>query len=133
MQKKPSTVRNAYALFTLCNPELIRPFISRIPSHEIVAAKLITSTHNHTASVCINSIEDEQYKFNLDLESRTYQSKGDWIWVKQIDIYFPNTALLNINIDPRVIDLPYKNNNICAHWLFKNVTQELYRALDYYL
>jgi len=133
MQKNHNTVRNTYALFTLCNPELVKPFISRIPNHEIVAAKLITSTHNHAASIRISSIEDEQHEFNLDLESRTYQSKGDWIWVKQIDIYFPNTALFNINIKPRVIDLPYINNSICAHWLFKNVAQELNQALDYHL
>ncbi len=133
MQKTNSRLRNTYALFTLCNPELIEPFSSRIPNHEIVAAKLITSTHNHAASVCINSIEDEQYQFKLDLESRTYLSKGDWIWVKQIEIYFPNTVLLNINIKPRVIDLPYINNNICAHWLFKNVADELSQMLDCYL
>lgn len=133
MQKNYINLRNIYALFALSNPEILEPFKARIPEHEIVAARLISCAHHLDASIRIKNIDDEQSKFKLDLESRIYQSKGNWIWVEQLDIYFPETILLTISISPRVLDLPYTNNNICAHWLFRNIAQELNKLLNTYL
>ena len=125
--------RNIYALFSLCNPELIEHFKTHIPNSDMVAAKLIANKHKHDATVCIYNIDNKKYWFELDLETRVYASKGNWIWVKQIDVHFPSEHLLSISIKPRIMDLPYTNKNICAHWLFKNTTHELKNFFDDYI
>ena len=126
-------MRNIYALLSLSNPELIASYKDRIKDHEIVAAKLIATTHSNCGSVEITNIDNKQYLFNLDLMTRVYQSKGNWIWVKQVNVVFPESLLFSLSINPRVIDMPYSSNQICAHWLFKNFTLELNQFLDCYL
>ena len=133
MENKLSQITNLYALFSLSNPELINAFRNRIVSHEMVAAKLVAATYFSSGTVCITTIEKKQYHFPLDLISRTYQSKGNWIWIAQIDISFPSEPLITLAIDPRVIDIPYIGNKVCAHWLFKDVSIELSEQLNNYL
>ncbi len=133
MQNSESHLRNIYAFFSLCNPELLVTINPGIPESDLVAAKLITSLHKDEAKICINTIEDNHYQFDLDLSSRIYQSKGNWIWVKEIEVQFPKEYLFDLTLNPRVIDLPYSNKCLCAHWLFKNMTEELTQLLDNYL
>ena len=125
--------RNIYALFSMCNPELLEQYKTRFSNSDKVAARLIANKHKFDASVCVRNIENQKHWFKLDLATKIYRSKGDWIWVKQIDIHFPKESLICINFNPRVLDLPYINNNICAHWLFKTISQELSEQLDVYL
>jgi len=133
MESKLSEVINLYALFSLSNPELINAFRNRIVNHEKVAAKLVATTHYSSGAVSITTIENKQYHFPLDLTSRTYHSKCNWIWVAQIDISFPSEQLITLSIDPRVIDIPYIGSKVCAHWLFKDVYTELSEQLNNYL
>jgi hypothetical protein len=122
-------IRDLYALLSLSNPDLIQPYTSRIASQHIVAAKLTAASHN-TAMSTIISIDNKEYRFALDLASRTYRSKGDWIWVTQIEISYPNEILISMTINPRVIDIPYAGGMICAHWLFRNIEKELNETLS---
>lgn len=135
MQENNSQIRNILALFSLCNPELIKPLESRVPANELVAANLISKLHYDDASICIHAVDGNQYNFKLDLNDRIYQSKGNWVWVKQIDICYPAENLLNITVLPsRVIDLPYSDTRLCAHWLFRNVSREINQeVVDSYL
>ncbi len=132
MNNKDHQLRNIYALLSSCNPNLIATYQERIPDHYKVAAKLITSVNKNSASICIYSIDDKHYQFRLDLESRNYWSKGNWIWIKQIDINYPEEFLFSITLNPRVIDIPYSNNDICAHWLFRYIAEEVYQTLNTY-
>ena len=130
MQHFIREIRDLYALLSLSNSGLIQPYKSRIDKQHIVAAKLVAANHNYAASTIITSVENKEYRFSLDLNSTTYRSKGDWIWISQIEIIYPNKSLLNISLNPRVIDIPYTGTKICAHWLFRNVAKELNEALD---
>jgi len=133
MHSHNNDLRNIIALFSLSNPDLIESMKHKVAESEFVAANLITSIHSNDASAYIKAVVDQHYQFNLDLKSRIYQSKGDWVWVKQVDIYFPQKTLLSLSIKPRVIDLPYTNNRLCAHWLFRNISNELHSAISSYL
>jgi hypothetical protein len=123
-------IRDLYALLSLSNPDLIQPYKSRIANQHIVAAKLVAANHCYDATTVITSIDNKQYRYTLNLNSRTYQSKGDWIWVAQIEIFYPREALIYMPINPRVIDIPYTGNKICAHWLFKSIDEELNEKLN---
>lgn len=133
MHTQDSDLKNILAIFSLSNPELIEALTHKAADSELVAAKLISSVHKDDVCVGIKAVDHQQYQFDLDLSSRVYQSKGNWIWVNQIDIYFCQKKLLNVIIKPRVIDLPYTNNRLCAHWLFKNIADELKSLINNYL
>lgn len=133
MQKNKHQLLNILALFSLCSPELIEQLTAQVEDSELVAAHLISNLHKDSASICIKSIDDIDYKFNLDLTCKDYKSKGDWLWVKQIDVYFPQELLFSMFIQPKIVDLPYVNQCLCAHWLFKNINQELNQLLESYL
>jgi hypothetical protein len=130
MENSIGEIRDLYALLSLSNPDLIQPHKSRIAKQHIVAAKLVAANHTYVATTIITSVDDKQYRFVLDLNSRIYQSKGDWIWATQIAVIYPKRTLISISIDPRVIDIPYTGNKICAHWLFRNVDIEINEALS---
>ena len=123
-------IRDLYALLSLSNPDIIRPYCSRIAKHHIVAAKLVAANHTNSATTTITTVDNKTYSFELNLDSRTYQSKGDWIWVTCIEVNYPDGTLLSISINPRVIDIPYTGSKICAHWLFRNINKELIETLE---
>ena len=130
MESSTGEIRDLYALLSLSNPDLIHLYKSRIAKHSIVAAKLVASNQQHQATTIITSVDNKEYRFALDLNSRTYRSKGNWIWVTHISITYPNEILLSMSISPRVIDIPYTGSKICAHWLFRNFEKELNEILN---
>lgn len=126
--------RNIYALLLKCNPEMTIRYLSRLPVHELVAGKLINSATLSQATICVTGIDDINYNLDLDIDSQLYQSKGNWIWVKDIAIYMHKKRLFDVPITkPRVIDLPYHQHRVCAHQLFKDIAGELQPVLDEYL
>ena len=129
MEMSAGEIRDLYALLSLCNPELIKPFQSKIAKQHIVSAKLIAALHTN-ATIIITSVDNKEYEFPLNLNSRIYQSKGDWIWVSQIEVIYPTDTVISISIYPRVIDIPYTKNSVCAYWLFKNINKELIETLN---
>ncbi len=122
-------IRNLYALLSLSNPDLIHPYTSHIAKQHIVAAKLVATNHMQAATIIITTVDNKEYRFALNLNSRTYQSKGDWNWVSHIEVIYPNETLISMSINPRVIDIPYTGSKICAHWLFRNIEKELNEML----
>ncbi len=133
MESKIGEIRDLYAFFNLSHPDLISTYKSRISNQDIVAAKLVASSNTNNASTKITSIDNKDYTFPLDLDSRHHQSKGNWIWVTQIDIIFPETLLISIPVNTQIIDIPYSNNNVCAHWLIRNVALEIKEILNHHL
>ena len=133
MKSKIGEIRDLYAFFNLSHPELISIYKSRIANQDIVAAKLVASSYTNSASTKITTINNKDYIFPLDLDSRNHQSKGNWIWVTQIDILFPETLLISIPVNTQIIDIPYSNNNVCAHWLIRNVASEVKEILNNHL
>lgn len=121
-----------YALLMLTNPEFMNMYKLRVARHELVAAKLISHKH-HDASAYITCLDNNEYKFKLDLDSRTHQSKGNWVWVKQVKVLYPIEPVFNLIINPRVIDLPYTSSKLCAHWLLRDICNELHKLLNSYL
>ncbi|MFK7795398.1 MAG: hypothetical protein AB8B89_08620 [Gammaproteobacteria bacterium] len=130
MESTIGEIRDLYALLSLSNPDLIHLYKSRIAKHSIVAAKLVASNPKYQATTIITTVDNRGYEFTLDLYSRTYRSKGNWIWATHIEVNYPYETLLSIQISPRVIDLPYTECKICAHWLFRNFEKELNEALN---
>tara|TARA_R110002096_G_scaffold156517_1_gene321137 strand:+ start:1077 stop:1481 length:405 start_codon:yes stop_codon:yes gene_type:complete len=129
MDSSTGEVRDLYALLSLSNPDLIFPYNSCIATQIIVAAKIVASSHNDHATVAFTTIEESEYRFTLDLNSRTYHSKGNWIWITRIEVSYSSKVILTIPIKPRVIDIPYAGNRVCAHWLFKNIDEEINETL----
>ncbi len=133
MQNTTEKIRYLYALFNQSNPELINPYQAHIDSQHIVAAKLIAATYAFSTTTIITNIDNKEYIFPLNLTSRTHQSKGDWIWVTQIEIFYPEQSLITMTINTRVVDIPYTGSKVCAHWLFRNIRPEINEALSHYL
>ena len=131
MDNQGQQLRNIYALMHLCQPELINA--QKLSNSDKVAMKLICSTAIHHASVHIITVDEKEYHYELDVEGKIYQSKGNWLWIRNIDINFPEDYLLSIQINPRVIDLPYSHKKICAYWLFRNIQQEFKQTMNHYL
>jgi hypothetical protein len=130
MENHIGEIRDLYALFSLSNPGLIQPYKSRIAPQHIVAAKLVAAIHTFDAATTITTIDNNKYSFALDLTCRTYQSKGNWIWITQIEIIYPEKLLMTIPVSARVIDIPYAGSKICAHWLFRSIDIELSETLN---
>lgn len=130
MENSIGEIRDLYALLSLSNPDLINLYKSRVAKQSIVAAKLVASNQKYQANTIITTVDNKDYEFALDLNSRTYRSKGNWIWVTHIEVTYPNETLLSMQINPRVIDIPYTGSKICAHWLFRNFEKELNETLE---
>ncbi|MDW3094330.1 MAG: hypothetical protein R8G33_01525 [Gammaproteobacteria bacterium] len=133
MKSKIGEIHNLYAFFNLSHPELIRAYQNHITNQDIVAAKLVASSHVNNASTKITTIDNIDYIFPLDLTSRNHQSKGNWIWVTQIDILFPEKLLISVPINAQIFDIPYSHNKVCAHWLVRNVASEIKEILNSHL
>ena len=115
-----------YALLSKTNPDILEEIKLEAKKEILVAANLIATNNSVTPEIELNNIEGQAHRFCLNLDSRTYQSKGNWMWVNQLKVYFPSDLLLNIQLKPRVIDIPYTNNFVCAHWLFKHLHTDIY-------
>ncbi len=130
MQSKIRKIRDLYALLSLSNPDLIQPYKSHMTKQDIVAAKLIAANHAYDATTTITSIDGKEYKFAMDLNSITHQSKDDLIWVTHIEVIHLSETLVSISINPRMIDIPYTGNKVCAHWLLRNINKEPNETLN---
>ncbi len=118
-----------YALFCQSNPDLIRQIHYEFSRPVIVAASLISSTASSRYAATITSESETKLRFSLDLDTKDHQSKGNWIWVTQLDLYYAEDNLLSIATKRRVIDIPYCGTLVSAYWLFKNFYPEF---LEYF-
>lgn len=132
-QDKIYQLRNLHALLSQSNPELIKQFQNHMPDHEVIAAKLISASHLYSTTVAVTTIGENTYEFLLNLNSKIYQSKSNWIWINHLEVVAPHMSILKLSINPRVIDMPYSGNQICAYWLFKNFHMEIKEHLSTYL
>ena len=114
-----------YALLSKSNPELLEEINLETKNNILVAANLIANNCSDMPLVELNNIEGQVHRYFLNLDSRAYRSKGDWIWINELKVYFPRELLFCIQINPRVIDIPYTNNSVCAHWLFKHLHTDI--------
>jgi hypothetical protein len=120
-----------YALLIDTYPEILSE-IKFEESKEIqVAAQLIRTNTAENPKISVETIEGQLHEFNLNLSSRTLHSKGNWMWIKQLNIYYPSNLLLAVQLKPRIIDIPYaSNNSVCAYWLFKHLYTDLIDHLN---
>lgn len=136
MQNDFSVISNYRYLFTLLsqsNADLAKPLEEKLPQHERVAAQLIVSNKMLEFTTCVTSVDGKNYFFSLDKSSRIFQSKGNWIWVACLEIYADKNLILSLPIQSRVIDIPYSQHAVCAHWLFRNIKRELMDHFNLYL
>ena len=116
-----------YALLSQTNPEILEDINLDISQENLVAANLIATNNLEQSEIEIENVEGQIHHFYLDLSSRIFQSKGNWMWINKLKVYFPTNLLLDVNIKPRVIDIPYtdNSNSVCAHWLFKHLRNDI--------
>ena len=127
------SLKHLYALLSASNSELATNLKPKIAQHDRVAAKLIISNTNQKPTIAITTIEDSRHTFKLDFQSKIYTSKGNWLWVRQIEILNTDVNILSLSFNPRVIDIPYYKNNICAFWFFKYFNKEISEYINCYL
>ena len=117
-----------FALFKQTVPELVGENI--FPKEVIVAANLINNSAIPCVCVEITNPEGIQHYYDLDLQSKSYVSKGNWTWIKHIRIYFDAELIIDMAIKQRVIDIPYNGNRICAWRLFDNLRSDFIVHLE---
>ena len=117
--------RYLFALLGQSNADLAKPLEKKLPEHERVAAQLMIANTELKFTTCVTSIDGKEYIFLLNKDSKIHQSKGNWIWVSNVEIYADDISILTLSIQPRVIDIPYTQQKVCAHWLFRNLEKEL--------
>ena len=125
-----SWLSRLYALLYLSSPELIKRLHFEFPKQAIVAANITTASDADKYVAAITSASKTKYEFSLDLQSKTHQSKGNWIWITQLEIYCAEYQILSFTIKKRVIDIPYHGESISAYWLLKNFYPELLDFLN---
>ncbi len=130
--KKSAILRNNYAIFCQSNIDIAEKFKPHLSQHEQIAATLLIANNQFKPQIKITTTENQQYNFSLDLRSRVYQSKGNWLWVKQFELINSETCFLTFTIKPRVMDIPYINSKVCAHWLFRNTDKEIIEKMNTY-
>ncbi|MEM8843783.1 MAG: hypothetical protein AAGB35_01960 [Pseudomonadota bacterium] len=124
---------SVYALLVQTSPEILKSIDFNVSRDVLVAANLIATSNKELAAIELTNLEDNIHHFYLNLDSKIFQSKGNWVWVKELKIYYPRDLLINVNIRPRIIDIPYTNNFVCAHWLFKHLRSDIVNYLETYL
>ena len=114
-----------YGLLDTCGFEFLKHM--QVPQAVKVAAQLISSSDsiNHPYSTKLLDNAGNEYSFKLSFHTHEYQSKGDWIWVNNLDFNYNNEHLFSLNPKLKLIDIPYNNKNANAYWLLKNFHQEL--------
>ena len=129
-QTNSTSLKHLYALLSVSNADLEATLKPKISQHDLVAAKLINSNNNLEPTIAITSIQNSRHIFKLDIQSKIYTSKGNWLWVKQFELHSADLNILTLTTNPRVIDIPYHGNNICAFWFFKNFYKELSEFIE---
>ena len=88
------------------------------PKAVIVSANLLNNNATRCVFVDITHPKGVQHRYERDLQSKHYVSKGNWTWINPIDIYFNTELIIDMAVKQRVIDIPYHANRICAWHLF---------------
>lgn len=130
MKHRPTTnwKSSVYALLSQTNPDILTEIHFKTTKNILVAAQLIKTNSNATPQIFLHNNEGTRHQFDLDISSSTFISKGNWMWVKQVEIYYPAELVLDIQVNPRVIDIPYAyGNRVCAHWLIRHLHTDVVR------
>ena len=119
-----------YLLLRETYPTVLEGLEYEFPNQAIVAANLLQATKNDEFTCRITSDSNSQFNFCLDLVTRSGESKGNWIWVKKVQISSGDHLLVSITMNKRVIDIPYCKNNVSAFSLLKNFYPEFIATLN---
>jgi hypothetical protein len=120
-----------YALISQTNPEILAEIKIRATKEVQVAAQLVKTNNIRPPNIILVNNEGTGHQFYLDTLSKTMRSKGNWMWVKQLQVYYPTELLLDIQLMPRVIDIPYASGNyVCGHSLFKHLRADIITHLQ---
>ena len=120
-----------YALISQTNPEILAEIKIGATKEVLVAALLVKTNNIRPPKLILVNNEGTGHQFDLDTLSKTMHSKGNWMWVKQLQVYYPTELLLDIQLTPRVIDIPYASGNyVCGHWLFKHLRADIITHLQ---
>ena len=117
---KGNSIIYLYALFSSSNSALAKLLEPKVAQHELVAADLMTSNLRLQPKINISTAQNSQYSFRLDCLSKNYISRGNWLWINQFNIYSSNNEIMTLTMNPKIVDIPYSGDDICAFWFFKN-------------
>lgn len=119
-----------YAFLRLSSPGTLSQFTCLFSTEVQVAASLLSSTNlNERYSIIITDTSDNKHAFIIDTDSQKYQSKGNWLWVTQIDFYYQKEQMFTLAMHKNIIDIPYSGKYINAFWLLKDLDQALVSEL----
>lgn len=122
--RNPSNAK-LYALLANACPHLLTKYTRYFSTPEKVGAELILASGTSDYTLLVASHDQADESFQLDLGTRSHQSRGDWRWISNISIYHCHDLLLDVTMTPRVIDLPYCKQRINAYWLLHYIEHEL--------
>ncbi len=128
-QNDISWLSRVYLLLNESYPEALDKLDYDFPNQAVVAANLLHPSQEAEFSCKIISASNSEFCFILDLSARTGRSKGDWIWIKEINIESGDLSLLSFPVAKRVVDIPYYKKKVSAHCLIKNFLPELIAAV----
>ena len=129
---KGNSIIYLYALFSSSNSALAKLLEPKVAQHELVAADLMTSNLRLQPKINISTAQNSQYSFRLDCLSKNYISRGNWLWINQFNIYSSNNEIMTLTMNPKIVDIPYSGDDICAFWFFKNFYDELSEYIKNY-
>ena len=129
--RNPSNAK-LYAFLANACPHLLTKYTHYFSTPEKVGAELILASETSEYRLLVASHDQADESFQLALDTRSYQSRGDWRWINSISIYHHHDLLLDVTMTPRVIDLPYCKQRINAYWLLHYIEHELDLNLSSY-
>ena len=124
-----SWLSRVYLLLNESCPEALNSLDYDFPNQAVVAANLLQPVQKDEFVCEIISASNSKFSFMLDLSAKTGRSKGDWIWINEVNIDSGDVTLLSFPIVKRVVDIPYHKKKVSAHCLFKNFLPELLTAV----
>lgn len=128
-QNDISWLSRVYLLLSESYPEVLKKLDYDFPNQAVVAANLLQPTQEDEFVCKIISASNSKFCFMLDLTAKIGRSKGDWIWINEVNIDSGDVTLLSFPIVKRVVDIPYFGKKVSAHCLFKNFQPELITAV----
>lgn len=138
-QYKDNTIwlSRVYALLRSSSPNTVSQFTNLFTNEVQVAASLLSSANLiEKYSIIITDTSGNKHSFFIDTNSHQHQSKGNWLWVKNIDFYYQNEIIFTIKMNNNIIDIPYSGKYVNAYWLLKDldksVISELAKIKDAY-
>ena len=121
-----------HTLLTHSLPHLLTTNNSIFTDEVAVASKLQSSNSlMDKYSTVITDSANDQYSFAIDPYTKNYQSKGNWLWTTNLEIFYLEDSILSINIKKVLIDIPYSGKSVNAYWLLKNFEKEIHEQLTF--